>query len=137
MKVDKPLQIGTFRPLGLSTYHGVRGQNRFFVESFCGTMIQEERLMPEREKQSLCCLPVLTFISPLWIYFVCLIDCFKQLPAGLLLQLCTDPAVSSYTKMTQFHWTMALRRKNFSHLSHSHDLPQFSSLYQSESFMAM
>ncbi|WP_300765098.1 hypothetical protein, partial [uncultured Oscillibacter sp.] len=63
--------------------------------------------MPEREKQSLCCLPVLTFISPLWIYFACLIDCFKQLPAGLLLQLRADPAVSSYTKMTQFHWTMA------------------------------
>ena len=37
--------------------------------------------MPEREKQSLCCLPVLTFISPLWIYFACLIDCFKQPPA--------------------------------------------------------
>ena len=44
-------------------------------------MIQEERLMLEREKQSLCCLPVLTFISPLWIYFACLIDYFKQLPA--------------------------------------------------------
>ena len=37
--------------------------------------------MPEREKQSLCCLLVLTSISPLWIYFACLIDGFKQLPA--------------------------------------------------------
>lgn len=37
--------------------------------------------MPEREKQALCCLPVLTFISPLWIYLACLMDCFKQLPA--------------------------------------------------------
>ena len=34
--------------------------------------------MLEREKQSLCCLPVLTFISPLWIYFACLIDCFNS-----------------------------------------------------------
>ena len=31
--------------------------------------------MPEREKQSLCCLLVLTFIGPLWIYFACLMDC--------------------------------------------------------------
>ncbi len=37
--------------------------------------------MPEREKKSLCCLLLLTFINPLWIYFACLIDCFKQLPA--------------------------------------------------------
>ena len=61
--------------------------------------------MPEREKQSLCCLLVLTSISPLWIYFACLIDCFKQLPAGLLLQLRADPAVGGYTKMTQCYGT--------------------------------
>ena len=40
-----------------------------------------ERLMPESEKQPLCCLLVLGFVSPSWICFACLIDDFKQFPA--------------------------------------------------------
>ncbi|MCI9649907.1 hypothetical protein, partial [Oscillibacter sp.] len=55
--------------------------------------------------------------------------------AGLFLQLCADPAVGGYTKMTQFYRTMILCGRNFGHLSHSQGLPQFSSLYQNESFM--